>query len=66
VVRYTLGEQQARNIFASRYQLHLPTEEDLQQELRRELRQLIAPGSTLAQRAEPKVRTAKKKKKGEA
>lgn len=40
VVRYTLGEQQARNIFASRYQLHLPTEEELQQELRRELRQL--------------------------
>lgn len=42
VVKYTLGEQQARNIFASRYQLHLPTEEDLQQELRRELRQLSA------------------------
>lgn len=40
VVRYTLGEQQERNIFASRYQLHLPTEEELQQELRRELRYL--------------------------
>lgn len=38
VVKYTLGEQQKRNIFASRYQLHLPTEEELQQELRRELR----------------------------
>ena len=52
VVRYTLGEQQARNIFASRYQLHLPTEEDLQQELRRELRQLsgmegLAPDATI-------------------
>lgn len=66
VVRYTLGEQQARNIFASRYQLHLPTEEDLQQELRRELRQLTAPGSALAQKAAPKVRAGKKDKKGEA
>ena len=40
VVKYTLGEQQQRNIFASRYQLHLPTVEELQHELRRELRQL--------------------------
>ena len=40
VVKYTLGEQQHRNIFASRYQLHLPTVEELQHELRRELRQL--------------------------
>jgi predicted nuclease of restriction endonuclease-like (RecB) superfamily len=40
VVKYTLGEQQERNIFTSRYQLHLPTEQELQQELRRELRQL--------------------------
>jgi len=46
VVRYTLGEQQERNIFASRYQLHLPTVEELQQELQRERRQIepaIAP-----------------------
>lgn len=42
VVKYTLGEHLKRNIFASRYQLHLPTEEELQQELRRELR-LLAP-----------------------
>ncbi len=41
VVRYTLGEQQERNIFASRYQLHLPTEKQLQQEMKRELRQLL-------------------------
>lgn len=40
VVRYTLGEQQERNIFTSRYQLHLPTEQELQRELRREWRQL--------------------------
>jgi len=41
VVKYTLGEQQERNIFATRYQLHLPTERQLQQELKRELRQLL-------------------------
>ncbi|NVM89983.1 putative nuclease of restriction endonuclease-like (RecB) superfamily [Variovorax sp. SG517] len=40
VVKYTLGEQQERNIFTSRYQLHLPTEKELERELRRELRQL--------------------------
>jgi len=38
VVKYTLGEQQERNIFTSRYQLHLPTVEELEDELRRELR----------------------------
>jgi len=47
-VKYTLGEQQERNIFTSRYQFYLPTEEELQQELRRELRYLnmdgVAPG----------------------
>lgn len=40
VVRYTLGPDQARKIFASRYKLHLPTEAQLQAELRREVRQL--------------------------
>jgi hypothetical protein len=35
VVRYTLG-QSARQVFASRYQLHLPTEEELARELRHE------------------------------
>ena len=43
VVRYTLGEQLKRNIFTSRYQLYLPTEEELQQEMRRELRFLAPP-----------------------
>jgi predicted nuclease of restriction endonuclease-like (RecB) superfamily len=42
VVRYTLGEQQQKNIFTTRYQLHLPTVEELENELRRELRQLTA------------------------
>jgi hypothetical protein len=41
VVQYTLGEQQERNIFTSRYQLHLPTVEELESELRRELRYLV-------------------------
>lgn len=45
VVKYTLGEQQERNIFASRYQLHLPTVEELENELRRELRYLVPPAS---------------------
>ncbi len=40
VVHYTLGPDQAKKIFASRYTLHLPTEVELQAELRRELRLL--------------------------
>jgi predicted nuclease of restriction endonuclease-like (RecB) superfamily len=44
VVKYTLGEQLKRNIFTSRYQLYLPTEEELQRELRRELKHLAAAG----------------------
>lgn len=39
VVRYTLGEAQQRKIFASRYKLHLPTEQELAEEIRREMRQ---------------------------
>jgi len=40
VVRYTLGPDQERKIFASRYKLHLPSEAELKAELRRELRKL--------------------------
>ena len=40
VVRYTLGQDQQKKIFASRYKLYLPTEAELQAELRRELRRL--------------------------
>jgi hypothetical protein len=40
VVRYTLGPNQQNKIFASRYKLHLPTESELQEEMRRELSQL--------------------------
>jgi predicted nuclease of restriction endonuclease-like (RecB) superfamily len=40
VVRYTLGPDQQKKIFASRYKLYLPTEAELQAEIRRELRLL--------------------------
>lgn len=55
VVKYTLGEQQERNIFTSRYQLHLPTEQELERELRREFRQLsmAAPLKTAARKTKP-------------
>lgn len=41
-VRYTLGER-AQQIFAARYQLHLPTEEELRRELEAELALLPDP-----------------------
>jgi predicted nuclease of restriction endonuclease-like (RecB) superfamily len=37
VVRYTLGPEQQKTIFASRYKLHLPSEDELRIELRREV-----------------------------
>jgi predicted nuclease of restriction endonuclease-like (RecB) superfamily len=40
VVRYTLGPEQQKKIFASRYKLYLPTEAELKAELRRELKLL--------------------------
>ena len=75
VVRYTLGEQQARNIFASRYQLHLPTEEELQQELRRELRYLApidsagrkkSASKSVTKRPAKDSKTTSKKAKGKS
>jgi predicted nuclease of restriction endonuclease-like (RecB) superfamily len=60
VVRYTLGEQQTRKIFTSRYQLHLPTAEELENEIRREVRLLsgVAPQTTVKRpkKAEKKTR----------
>lgn len=50
VVKYTLGEQQERNIFTSRYQLYLPTVEELENELRRELRFLSPPAEVKPKR----------------
>lgn len=40
VVRYTLGPDQEKKIFSSRYKLFLPTEAEFQAELRREFREL--------------------------
>lgn len=40
VVKYTLGPDQRKTIFASRYKLHLPSEAKLRAELRREVRAL--------------------------
>jgi predicted nuclease of restriction endonuclease-like (RecB) superfamily len=42
VVRYTLGEEQQRKTFTSRYKLHLPSETELKAELLREVKR-IAP-----------------------
>ena len=46
VVRYTLGPEQEKKIFASRYKLYLPTEAELKAELRREVRQLTGAPAT--------------------
>ena len=54
VVKYTLGAQLKRNIFTSRYQLYLPTVEELQQELRRELRYLTTGASKPARKGTPR------------
>jgi predicted nuclease of restriction endonuclease-like (RecB) superfamily len=43
VVRYTLGPEKEKKIFASRYKLHLPSEAELKAELQRELRRLGWP-----------------------
>ena len=40
VVIYTLGPDQEKKIFSSRYKLHLPTEAELKAEIRRELEML--------------------------
>ncbi len=45
MVKYTLGEKQKR-IFASRYQLYLPSEQELVEEIRKELKVLKRKGST--------------------
>jgi hypothetical protein len=40
VVQYTLGPDQKKQIFTSRYKLYLPTEAELKAEIRRELKEL--------------------------
>ena len=60
VVRYTLGEAQSRKIFASRYQLHLPTEEELQREIQREVK-LLSPVAALPAAKRALIKKAIKK-----
>ena len=62
VVRYTLGEQQARKIFTSRYQLHLPTAEELESEIRREVR--LLSGVTAKDDVKRAAKKVKSKKRG--
>ena len=59
-VKYTLGTGQ-RNIFASRYQFHLPTEADLAAEIRRELAliQMPDPAIPLKHRGRKKAAPSK-------
>lgn len=42
--RYTLGAEQKKTIFASRYKLHLPTEAELESEIRKEMKSLRGGG----------------------
>jgi predicted nuclease of restriction endonuclease-like (RecB) superfamily len=46
VVKYTLGPDQQKAIFASRYKLHLPTEAELRAEIRREIKALAGQSKT--------------------
>jgi predicted nuclease of restriction endonuclease-like (RecB) superfamily len=50
VVRYTLGKDQQKQIFTSRYQMYLPTEAQLRAEIRREVRLLQAPAAPKSRR----------------
>lgn len=48
VVKYTLGEKN-QQIFSSKYQFHLPTEQELEAELKREVRLINQASSTFDQ-----------------
>jgi predicted nuclease of restriction endonuclease-like (RecB) superfamily len=50
VVKYTLAADQSPKIFASRYKLYLPSEAELANEIRREVRQLPSATPALAAR----------------
>ena len=65
VVKYTLGEQLKRNIFTSRYQLYLPTEEELEREIQRELRQLMLEPRTKNRLIDSQKATPARRKKKE-
>src|SRR5206468_12882038 len=57
VVQYTLGEEQKKQIFTSRYKLHLPTEAELRAEIRRELKSL---GVEITEEADPTRKRGRK------
>ncbi len=56
VVKYTLGQDQKKQIFTSRYKLHLPSEAELKAEIKRELKTFGA-GQTMSSK-----KVARKKK----
>jgi predicted nuclease of restriction endonuclease-like (RecB) superfamily len=60
VVKYTLGPEQEKKIFASRYKLYLPTEAELQDEIRRELKILSATEAVRGKRVTASARTRKR------
>lgn len=57
-MRYALGPGQ-KNIFSSRYQVHLPSEADLAAEIRRELAELT-PAAQSSPSTAPKKKTKRK------
>jgi len=54
VVKYTLGPDQSQKIFASRYKLYLPSEEELREEIRREMRRLPSAKTVRPTRRKPR------------
>lgn len=60
VVKYTLGPEQEKKIFASRYKLYLPTEAELQDEIRRELKVLGATETVWGKHVPAPARTRKR------
>lgn len=58
VVQYTLGEDQKKQIFTSRYKLHLPTEAELKEEIRRELKSL---GTEIMEETAPAEKLGRRK-----
>ena len=60
VVKYTLGPEQSPKIFASRYKLYLPSEEELREEIRREVRGLPSPPTVRKTASRPRRKKPKK------
>ena len=57
VVRYTLGEEQQKKIFTSRYKLHLPSETALKAELLRELKSVSPATAALPKKVKRKSKS---------